>query len=139
MSLSLGPRGLGESWMNQLRTTFILPLASRQQWAFESVIKATHAPSAKLWKQVNVHRTRRPLLGPPRPGPCIPPPPRCPTAVRRCPDGPACTVSGCRELPSVSLAPEDHLTRLCDSVRPVSSQVQGHPPHSSEGSRCPDL
>ncbi len=39
--------------------------------------------------------------------------------------------------PAVSLAPKDHLTRLCDSVRPASSQVQGHPPHSSEGSRCP--
>ncbi len=40
--------------------------------------------------------------------------------------------------PAISLAPKDHLTRLCDSVRPVSSQVQGHP-HSSEGSRCPCL
>ncbi len=30
------PRGLGESWTNQLRTTLILPLASRR---FESVIK----------------------------------------------------------------------------------------------------
>ncbi len=38
-----------------------------------------------------------------------------------------------------SLAPKDHLTRLCDSVRPASSQVQGHLPHSSEGSRCPCL
>ncbi len=27
------PRGHGESWTNQLRTTLILPLASRQQWA----------------------------------------------------------------------------------------------------------
>ncbi len=41
--------------------------------------------------------------------------------------------------PAVSLAPKDHRTRLCDSVRPASSQVQGHPPHSSEGSRCPCL
>ncbi len=46
---------------------------------------------------------------------------------------------GAGSCPAVSLAPEDHLTRLCDSVRPVSSQVQGHPPHSSEGSRCPWL
>ncbi len=30
----------------------------------------------------------------------------------------------------VSLAPVDHLTRLCDSVRPAFSQV---PPHSSKG------
>ncbi len=36
--------------------------------------------------------------------------------------------------PAISLAPVEHLIRLCDSVRPVSSQVQGHPPHSSEGS-----
>ncbi len=27
------PRGLGESWTNQLRITLILPLASRLQWA----------------------------------------------------------------------------------------------------------
>ncbi len=40
---------------------------------------------------------------------------------------------------AISLAPVDHLTRLCDSVRPASSQVQGHPPHSSEGSWCPCL
>ncbi len=46
---------------------------------------------------------------------------------------------GAGSCPAVSLAPEDHLTRLCDSVCPVSSQVQGHPPHSSEGSRCPWL
>ncbi len=43
---------------------------------------------------------------------------------------------GAGSCPAVSLAPKDHLTRLCDSVRPASSQVQGHPPHSSEGSRC---
>ncbi len=36
--------------------------------------------------------------------------------------------------PAVSLAPVDHLTRLCYSVCPASSQVQGHPPHSSDGS-----
>ncbi len=41
--------------------------------------------------------------------------------------------------PAISLTPKDHLTRLCDSVRPASSQVRGHPPHSSEGSRCPWL
>ncbi len=31
--------------------------------------------------------------------------------------------------PAISLAPKDHLTRVCDLVRPASSQVQGHPPH----------
>ncbi len=41
--------------------------------------------------------------------------------------------------PAVSQAPVDHLTRLCDSVHPVSTQVQGHPPHISEGSWCPCL
>ncbi len=46
---------------------------------------------------------------------------------------------GAGSCPAVLLAPVDHLTRICDSVRPVSSQVQGHPPHSSEGSRCPCL
>ncbi len=46
---------------------------------------------------------------------------------------------GAGSCPAVSLAPKDHLTRLCDSVRPASSQVQGHPPHSSEGNRCPWL
>ncbi len=46
---------------------------------------------------------------------------------------------GAGSCPAVSLAPKDHLTRLCDLVRPASSQVQGHPPHSSEGSRCPCL
>ncbi len=61
--------------------------------------KATHAPSAKLWKQVNVHRTLRPLLGPPRARSLHS------TSLPYCgyvggPDGPACTVSGCRELPS---------------------------------------
>ncbi len=34
------------------------------------------------------------------------------------------------------LAPSDHQTRLCDSVRPASSQIQGHPLHFSEGGRC---
>ncbi len=42
---------------------------SRQQAAVggsRASSKATHAPSAKLWKKGNVHRTLRPLLGPPR-------------------------------------------------------------------------
>ncbi len=37
---------------------------------------------------------------------------------------------------SVSVAPTDHQTRLCDSVRPASPQVQGHPVHFSQGRRC---
>ncbi len=37
---------------------------------------------------------------------------------------------------SVSVAPTDHQTRLCDSVRPASPQVQGHPVHYSQTRRC---
>ncbi len=37
---------------------------------------------------------------------------------------------------SVSAAPTDHQTRLCDSVRPASPQVQGHPVHFSQTRRC---
>ncbi len=37
---------------------------------------------------------------------------------------------------SVSVAPTDHQTRLCDSVRPTSPQVQGHPVHFSQTRRC---
>ncbi len=72
---------------------------SRQQAAVggsRASSKATHAPSAKLWKQVNVHRTLRPLLGPPRARSLHS------TSLPYCGyvGGPACTVSGCRELPS---------------------------------------
>ncbi len=38
---------------------------------------------------------------------------------------------------SVSVAPADHQTQLCDSVRPASPQVQGCPLHFSESCRCP--
>ncbi len=37
---------------------------------------------------------------------------------------------------SVSVAPTDHQTRLCDLVRPASPQVQGHPVHLSQTRRC---
>ncbi len=62
-------------------------------------------------------------------------PPR--SATGQVPMVPLVRCLGAGSCPAVSLAPKDHLTRLCDSVRPASSQVQGHPPHSSEGSRCP--
>ncbi len=39
----------------------------------------------------------------------------------------------------VSVAPVDHQTRLCDSVRPASPQVQGHLVHFGQGRRCPCL
>ncbi len=38
---------------------------------------------------------------------------------------------------AVSLAPEDHQTRLCDSVCLVSSQVQGRSIYLSVEQRCP--
>ncbi len=37
---------------------------------------------------------------------------------------------------SISVAPTDHQTRLYDSVRPASHQVQGHPVHFSQGRQC---
>ncbi len=54
---------------------------------------------------------------------------------------PACTVSGglARAPQTVSLAPEDHQTRLRDSVRLASSQVQGHSVHLSVEQGCPCL
>ncbi len=67
LSLSLGPK---KTWsvMNGSSLDPTHP-PSRQQAAVGGSrvsSKATHAPSAKLWKQVNMHRTLRPLLGPPR-------------------------------------------------------------------------
>ncbi len=98
--LSLGPK---RAWrvMDESTSNHTHP-PSRQQAAVggsRASSKATHAPSAKLWKQVNVHRTLRPLHGPPRARSLHS------TSLPYCgyvggPDGPACTVSGCRELPS---------------------------------------
>ncbi len=55
--------------------------------------------------------------------------------------GPACTVPGglARAPQAVSLAPEDYQTRLSDSVRPASPQVQGHSVHLSVEQGCPCL
>ncbi len=55
--------------------------------------------------------------------------------------GPACTAPGglARAPQAVSLAPEDHQTRLRDSVRPASSQVQGQSVHLSVEPGCPCL
>ncbi len=55
--------------------------------------------------------------------------------------GPACTVPGglARAPQAVSLAPEDHQTRLRDSIRPASSQVQGQSVHLSVEPGCPCL
>ncbi len=55
--------------------------------------------------------------------------------------GPACTAPGglARAPQAVSLAPEDHQTRLRDSVRPAFSQVQGQSVHLSVEPGCPCL
>ncbi len=57
------------------------------------------------------------------------------------PVGPACAVSASLvSAPQfISLAYSDHQARLCDSVRPVSPQVQRHPLHLSESCQCPCL
>ncbi len=96
LSLSLGPK---RAWrVMDGSTPDPTHPPPRQQAAVggsRASLKATHTPSDKLWKQVNVHRTlRRTLLGPPR--------------ARSLhstslpyhgyvggPAGPACTVSGC--------------------------------------------
>ncbi len=131
------PRGLGESWTNQLRTTLILPLASRQQWAVRERHQRllTH-PLPNYGSRLTCTAHSDPSSVRHGPGPCIPP--RCPTAgTSVVPMVPLVRCLGAGSCPAVLLAPKDHLTGLCDSVRPASSQVQGHPPHSSEGSRCP--
>ncbi len=52
--------------------------------------------------------------------------------------GPACTVSGglASAPQAVSLGSENHQTRLRDSVRPASSQVQGRSVHLCVEQRC---
>ncbi len=121
---------------------------SRQQAAVggsRASSKATHAPSAKLWKQVNVHRTLRPLHGPPRARSLHS------TSLPYCgyvggPDGPACTVSGCRELPSRlagSWGPSDSAMRfsspgvLPSSGASTSQQWRQPMPMTCERYLCP--
>ncbi len=121
---------------------------SRQQAAVggsRASSKATHAPSAKLWKQVNVHRTLRPLNGPPRARSLHS------TSLPYCgyvggPDGPACTVSGCRELPSRlagSWGPSDSAMRfsspgvLPSSGASTSQQWRQPMPMTCERNLCP--
>ncbi len=80
---------------------------SRQQAAVCSSgasSKATHAPSAKLWNQVRVHRTLRPLLGPPWSrslrSTSLPYPGYVGGPAGRA--GPACMVSGCLRAAQLS-------------------------------------
>ncbi len=72
--------------------------------------------------------------------------PLCSTSLPHCGyvcgfPGPACTVSGglASAPQAVSLAHENHQTRLRDSVRPASSQVQGRSVHLCVEQRCPCL
>ncbi len=100
LSLSQGPR---RAWrvMNGSTPDPTHP-PSRQQAAVggsRASSKATHAPSAKLWKQVSVHRTLRPLLGPPQARSLCPP--CCPTAgTSVVPLVPLVRCLGAWELPS---------------------------------------
>ncbi len=101
------------------------------------------APPAQPWSQVSVApHTQTPLRDalPFESGPWAPL--RCPhRGYVYVSPGPACTAPGglARVPQAVSLAPEDHQTRLCDSVRPASSQVQGQSVHLSVEPGCPCL
>ncbi len=127
------PRGHGESWTDQLRTPLILLLASRQQWAVRESHQRLY--SSTLCQTMEPGKRAPHTQTPPWPATGQVPVfhlaalPR----VRRWSDWSrlyGVWVPG--SCPAVSLAP-------VDSVRPAFSQVQGHPPHSSEGSRCPCL
>ncbi len=159
--LSLGPqRGRGVVNESNLSYTHppLSPVGSCGRFE-RAVNRTTHAPSART--QVSASHTPTPLRTgneTPEPGPCIPP--RCPTAGQRdaragslrSPSLPhrgyvsgfvgvtSTVLGGLASAPQpVSLAPPYHQTRLCDSVRPATSQVSRHPLHHSEGSGCPHL
>ncbi len=99
------------------------------------------APSDQLWSQVSVApHTQTPLRD------ALPFESLGSTALPHrgyvyVSPGPACTVPGglARAPQAVSLAPEDHQTRLRDSIRPASSQVQGQSVHLSVEPGCPCL
>ncbi|XDV41733.1 hypothetical protein PO909_010543 [Leuciscus waleckii] len=113
--------------------------------------RPSHAPSDSPWNQVSVTwHTQTPLRAaslPSEPSPCAPPCfPTPGTSVETSgyvcgPVGPACMVS--ESLASayqpISLAHLCHQTRLCDSVRPVPTQVHGYTLHLCAELRCPCL
>ncbi len=97
LSRSLGPKRTWRAMDGSTsgpHSSSLLPAGSSGR--FESIIiGSTHAPSAKLWNQVSMHRTLRPLLSPPQARSLRS------TSLPYCgyvggPAGPACTVSGCR-------------------------------------------
>ncbi len=140
--LSLGPqRGRGVVNESNLSYTHppLSPVGSCGRFE-RAVNRTTHAPSART--QVSASHTPTPL----RTG--------NETATRslRSPSLPhrgyvsgfvgvtSTVLGGLASAPQpVSLAPPYHQTRLCDSVRPATSQVSRHPLHHSEGSGCPHL
>ncbi len=102
-------------------------------------------PPAHLWNRVRAVALKPPLQVVIRkPGSCVSPHTRRnqvsvtlhtqtpPPAIT----GQAVSRSLASAPQSVSVAPTDHQTRLCDSVRPASPQVQGHPVHFSQTRRC---
>ncbi len=110
LSLALGPK---RAWgVMDGSTPDPTHCPSRQQAA----VGGSRASSTlcQLWKQVNVHRTLRPLLGPPRARSLHS------TSLPYCgyvggPAGPACTVSGCRGTASRlvgSCGPSDSAMRF---------------------------
>ncbi len=114
-----------------------LPVGSRVR---SEDVMPSPAPPAQPWSQVSVApHTQTPLRDAlpfeSRPWASL----RCPTAgTSITPLVPLVRSLGAwLELPR--LAPEDHQTRLRDSVRPASSQVQGHSVHLSVEPGCPCL
>ncbi len=133
-SLPLGPKRAWRVMDGPTPDHTLLPLSSAgSSGRFESVIKGpAHAPSAKLWNQVIVApHTQTPLWSDTGRVPAfhLAAPPRVRRWSRRSRLY-RVWVSGKSATQLISLAPVDHLTRLCESVRPAFSQV---PPHSSKG------
>ncbi len=141
--LSLGPqRGRGVVNESNLSYTHppLSPVGSCGRFE-KAVNRTTHAPSART--QVSASHTPTPLRTGNEtlePGPCVPPSLPHRGYVSGFVGVTSTVLGGLASAPQpVSLAPPYHQTRLCDSVRPATSQVSRHPLHHSEGSGCPHL
>ncbi len=141
--LSLGPqRGRGVVNESNLSYTHppLSPVGSCGRFE-RAVNRTTHAPSART--QVSASHTPTPLRTgneTPEPGPCVPLSLPHRGYVSGFVGVTSTVLGGLASAPQpVSLAPPYHQTRLCDSVRPATSQVSRHPLHHSEGSGCPHL
>ncbi len=98
-------------------------------------------PPAHLWNRVKAVALKPPLQVVTRkPGSCVSSHTRrnqVSVTLHTQTPPPAITGQSLASAPqSVSVAPTDHQTRPCDSVRPASPQVQGHPVHFSQTRRC---